>query len=332
MSGNSQPAKGAPRKKKKKRLSKKAKRIMIVIFAAVLLLAALFCAVFFGVFRVRDFVVKGELPYSPQEMISESGIPLGKNLFMADTAGAAEKIASSLPYADEVTVTKKLPSTIVIHARTANKTYAVMMNGGAYAITNEKLKVLEIGASIPDGAMIVEGYTGSGVNALGEELPFGNGMDSESIIEALSSISQAVTESGMKGIEMINIENPDSIYILYEGRIIIRLGNTSDVLKKLSLAQKSIEEENKLSSSQYGEMNVSTVGKASFLPKDYKNMPELVEYMEGKEAAAQAAENEAGAESGEETGEEENGETADEESNDEDSGYGGDYDADNNEE
>ncbi len=332
MSGTNKPENGAPRRKKKKRLSKKAKRIMIVIFAAVLLLAALFCAVFFGVFRVRNFVVSGELPYSPQEITAECGIPLGKNLFLADTEGAAEKIASSLPYADEVTVTKKLPSTIVIHARMANKTYAVMMNGGAYAITNENLKVLEIGASIPEGAMIVEGYTGSGVNALGQELPFGNGMDSESIIDALSSISQAVTESGMKGIEMINIENPDSIYILYEGRIIIRLGNTSDVLKKLSLAQRSIEEENKLSSSQYGEMNVSTVGKASFLPKDYKNMPELVEYMEGKEAVAKIAENEAAAENGEETDETEDGETANEESEENSGDYDSSYDEDYNEE
>ncbi len=325
MSGTNQPAKGAPRKKKKKRLSKKAKRIMIVIFAALLALAALCCAVFFGVFRVRNIVVKGELPYSPQEVTAESGILTGKNLFLTDTAAAAEKIASSLPFADDVTVTKKLPSTIVIHARTADKTYAVMMNGGAYAVTNENLKVLEIGASVPDGAMIVEGYTGSGVNALGQELPFGNGMDSESIVEALSSISQAVKDSGMKGIEMINIENPENIYILYEGRIIIRLGNTSDVLKKLSLAQKSIEEENKLSSSQYGEMNVSTVGKASFLPMDYKNMPELVEYIEGKTAAAEAAENEAGNENEEETGEDNTGEETDEESYAGEDDYDGDY-------
>ena len=288
MSGNANaPAKKKSAKKKRTFLSPKAKKILILIIAAVLIAAALVCALFFGVFRVRKFAVKGEIPYTAQQVIDASGIPLGKNLFTADYEGAKERISTELPYTADIKIAKKLPSTVVITASTAKKTYGVMMPGGTYAITDENLKVLEIGAELPPGTMMVEGYSGSGVNALGRELPFGEGTDDAEIKEALTAISQAVKESEISGIDLINVANPESIYILYDGRIIIRLGNTSDILKKLNLAQKSIEEENKLSDSQYGELKVTAPGRASFIPKDYKDMPELVDYTARKLAAEQ---------------------------------------------
>ncbi len=290
MSGNSKPVKKKAAKKKRAVLSTKAKKILLVITAAVLLAAALVCLLFFGVFRVRKFAVKGDIPYTAQQVTDASGIPLGKNLFTADFESAKERIGTELPYTADIRISRKLPSTVVITASTAVKTYGVMMPGGTYAITDENLKVLEIGAEIPPGTMMVEGYSGSGVNALGRELPFGTQADDEDIKNALAEISRAVKESELKGIDLINIANPESIYILYEGRIIIRLGNTDDILKKLNLAQKSIAEENKLSASQYGELKVTTAGRASFTPKDYKDMPELVDYTARKLAAEQGAE------------------------------------------
>ena len=322
MSDSKKPAAGKTGGKKRSRVSPKFKKILLVICAGIVLVCAFVCAVFFGVFRIRHVTVKGEVPYTAQEVVEAAGIPFGKNLFLTDYDSAIEKISTSLPYTSNIRITKKLPSTVLILVDTAKPVYGVMLPGGTYAITDENLKVLEIGAELTPGTMMVEGYSGSGVNALGKPLPFGNQADDESIKEALAAISSAVNESGMQGIELINISNPDGIYILYDGRIIIRLGNASDVLKKLSLAQKSIEEENKLSTSQYGELNVTAAGRASFMPRDYKDMTELVDYMARKSAQdAEQGEEEDNGESDEDTGED--GETAeeDEEYEDYDNSY-----------
>ncbi len=289
MKGKSAPE--SVKKSPKKRAGKKKKifRIMLTVIVLAAAALAVLAALFFGIFRVRNFSVRGNSPYASAEVAEASGISTGKNIFLADFAAAKENIDSSLPLADNIRISRKLPSTVIITLDTAQRTYALELASGTYAVTNDRLKVIEITGEAPDGTMEVKGFP-AGAAVPGRELDYSTADGSADLKQVLADISEAVGQSEFESIEMINVENPDGIYLIYDGRMIIKLGKAEDVLKKLNLAKKSIDEENKLSSSQYGIMDVSTVGKASFRPKNYKDMPELAEYEESRQAAQESEE------------------------------------------
>ena len=245
--------------------------------------------VFLLLFRVRNITVKGTTSYTNAEIIEKSGIETGENLFFIDYEEAEERIEQLLPYCDNVKIKKKLPSTIVINVEQAKETYSVMIGTGIFAITNEDMKVLEVTGEYRSDIITVEGHSDVIAYEVGKELPFTNEVGDDPVKEALTEVSQAITDSEFEGVEYINIEDDSKIYLIYDDRIIIRVGDTNNILQKLALAKKALDEENQLSTSQYGELDISEIKKAVFAPKDYKNMDDLISYDESK-AAAQVSE------------------------------------------
>ncbi len=267
------------RKKKKYKLKKIIKRTVTVLLAAVALALGAFL-----LFRVHSFKIEGNIPYSKEEVITASGIKKGDSLFSLDTQTAKKNIELQLPYADDVRISKKLPFTVVIKAKKAKQTYAVLMGKGVYAITNENTKILEVSSVIPEGTIMVEGGIKSSNYAIGTKVDFAQENGDEAIRMALTDISMATESSSLENIDYINVADYSNIYLIYEDRIIIKVGGAGDLIQKISLAKKSLAEENKLSSTQYGELDVSAVSKAVFMPKDYKNMDALVAYDENMAA------------------------------------------------
>ncbi len=296
---------------KKRRLRKALVRIAVLVIC--LIIAAV--VIFFALFRIKTITVKAPDRYTSAQVIEKSGLETGKNLFLTDYDSACESIEKMLPYCDNVKITKKLPSTVVINAAPANVTYSVIIGKGVFAITNEDMKVLEVTGTPAEGTVIVEGHSDAISYETGSELPFTDEPGDDPVKQALSQVSQAIAESEITGIEYINVEDKNNIYLIYDGRIIIRMGSTSDALQKITLAGKAIAEENRLSSAQYGEMDVTQSEKAVFAPKDYKNMDELVAYNSNTEEAGELPEDESPEDEGEkneEETEEETGEAAEE--------------------
>ena len=263
------------RKKKKKKITLIIKRAIPVLVLIVLIALGVFM-----LFRVHSFKIEGNIPYSKEEVIAASGIKKGDSMFTIDTDAIKKSVESQLPYADNVRISKKLPFTVVIKAKKAKQTYAVVMNKGVYAITNESTKILEVSSVIPEGTIMVEGNIKSLNYVIGANVDFAQENGNEAIRTALTDISMATQSSSLENIDYINVADYNNIYLIYEDRIIIKVGGADDLIQKLSLAKKSLAEENKLSSTQYGEMDVSAVSKAVFMPKDYKDMDALVTFDE----------------------------------------------------
>ena len=271
---------GKTKKRKKNKKLIKALRIMIaVIVAAIVLFVA-------GIIllRVRSYDVEGDVPYSDAEVITASGVVNGKSMLNLDLEEIKNNIETQLPYMDNVRITKRLPFTLVIKGETAKEVYAVILTKGLYAITNSDTKILEVSSVIPDGTIMVEGTLGSFNYTIGTKVDFVCEGETDDVRTSLAEISSALDESGFDEISYINVTDNNDIYLIYNDRIIIRLGSSDNLEKKLSLAKKSIDEENKLSSSQYGELDVSASSKAIFAPKDYKDMTTLVEFDENMAA------------------------------------------------
>ena len=248
---------------------------ILVISTVLVVLSVVFC-------RVAKFTVTGESPYSRDEIVNSIKACEGKSLFFIKTESLEDLVESALPYTDNVRISKQYPRGLRIEVSTAKKAYAVELSKNYYAVTNGKLKVLEATDTLPAEAVTVKGRPISTFSP-GQVLSFTGKAGDDAIRDALIEVSNAIEDTELKDINMINIGDENNIYLVYDNRIIVKIGKAENLANKLSLAKKSLDEENKLSPAQYGELDVTINKKAVFAPDDLKDLPELVEFLEEQE-------------------------------------------------
>ena len=258
-------------------------RLAIVITAFTLLICMIICPiVLFAAFRVRTFTVDGTSPYTQEEIIEASGIKLGKSLLFADTDEASASIEKTLPYTKNVKITRKLPSGIIIRFEETSKAFAIRTANGFYALTNSDLKVLELAAQPPEGVALIEGAVPV-IAEPGMKLSFlSDEKENDSVLSLLGTITGAIAVSGMKDVNLINISSASDIYFIYQGRIVMKFGDSSELASKISLGQRVIGEENTIDPDQSGTINLTVPKKAYFSPSDPDDIKELVEFNGGE--------------------------------------------------
>lgn len=268
------------RQERVKKLKRKRNfRLAIVIAAFALVLCIILSPVLlFAVFKVDGFSIEGDSLYTEEEIIAASGIVQGKSIFFADLDEAKVNIESKLPYTNNVQLSRKLPDTIIIRLESTDKAYAVEKSEGLYALTNRDFKVLEIAGVIPEGVVPVIGATPFSAEP-GKPLSFvDEGEDVDATLNLIKSISSAVADSGLSDVNLISVRSRSNIYLIYQERIVMRLGDSSDIDKKIELGKNVIAEEDTIDSTQVGIINLSVPKKAFFKPSDIKDIPEFDEY------------------------------------------------------
>ena len=260
-------------------------RLAIVATAFILLLCLIVSPIIvFAVFRVKTFKVEGASPYTSEQIISASGIQQGKSLIFADLDEAAASIEKTLPYTDNVKLTKKLPSGIIIRLEETSAGFAVEMSGGMFALTNSELKVLELSGEVPEGAAVITGAVPVKAEA-GSVISF-SAEEEDKTLSLIKQITRSVAENGMEDINLIDVSEKNNIYLIYQGRIVMQLGDSSDLASKLSLGQRVISQENTIDPAQFGTVNLTVAKKAYFNPSDFNDVSELVKYRENYVAEA----------------------------------------------
>ena len=276
------PEERALRVKKLKR--KRNFRIAIVVTGFVLAISLIITPIIvFAGFRVRSFDVEGDAPYTIEEVVAASGIVEGKSLILADIAQAKENIEKTLPYTDDVRITRKLPSSIVIRVGSTAKAYALALSNGTYAMLDGNMKVLEYAPEVPEEITVIKGAIPVKAD-IGEVLAFinedtGDDEDTETGDRTLSlilEITKGIAENEIKDIDLIDVSSRSSIYLIYQGRIVLNLGDSSEIPAKLSLGHRVINEENAISLTQSGTVNLTVPKKAYFNPSDPDDIKELV--------------------------------------------------------
>lgn len=268
---------------------RKLKKIIVLALAAVILLGALGTAGFFTLFRVRNIQVFGEIPYSRGEITDAGGIHGGDNLFLVNLEKAASDIELKLPHTDNVEAVRKLPSTIVYNVSTSVPVFSLLMPDGSYVLANDKLKAIDISVTPAEDSIIIDGGDLPQRPTVGKKisfiLPSSGGEDNgeekpDKVADAIIRMMNGSHKDLMGKVSLINVENSDGISLVFDRRIIIRLGDGENIDSKLTLAAKAMESEDVLSSLQYGELSIYSGGKAVFSPKNYKDMTALAYYLE----------------------------------------------------
>lgn len=248
--GNSVERYYASKKKRQKRKRVRIYSVLILISIAVFITLSL--TVFFN---ITSFEVSGNKTYSTEQIITAAGLSEGDNLFRLNKFKMIEKLLVDLPYLQEVTISRRLPTTLCIEVKETTATFTAYKDG-KYVLLSDQLKILGSADKVPKGVAFIVGDTVKEI-ASGYEAVFENG--SEEIIKNI--VAQTKDEFWTKQIGAVDVSQRYNLRVYYQNnRVKILLGNSDKLGDKLQMACEAIK---KNSSSEYARIDI-TDGKAAY--------------------------------------------------------------------
>lgn len=184
-------------------------------------------------FQVRNIQVNGNKFYTDEEISIASGVAEGDNLFFINRFSAASRIFAKLPYVEEISIDRKLPSSLIIQVIESEAIAYVETDNGLWAI-DRSCKLLSK-VSTADASALIEV---KGITALSPAE--GEMMDSPEagedtinyLSEMLHQISALNLRHDINTIDMSNQSNPQFDYI---ERFAVKMGRYENVGYKFQL-------------------------------------------------------------------------------------------------
>ena len=227
--------------------------VAVVVVAAVF--AVLSLTVLFNVSEVK--VAKAGKHYQPEQIIEAADVEVGDNMVATNWDRVKEKVERKLPYVLSLEIKKTASGKITFSVMDDTATLVFKTSKG-YALADANCKVLEIVKEKPKNKGLTLLTVKNRINAdPGETISFAD--DGESIL--YDTIRTAIKNSGIGNITGIDISDPENIYLEYQSRYRLYLGNSEDIEYKLREAKKIIAEEDENDPNQIGEINLSILKK-----------------------------------------------------------------------
>ena len=227
--------------------------VAVVVVAAVF--AVLSLTVLFNVSEVK--VAKAGKHYQPEQIIEAADVDVGDNMVATNWDRVKEKVERKLPYVLSLEIKKTASGKITFSVMDDTATLVFKTSKG-YALADANCKVLEIVKEKPKNKGLTLLTVKNRINAdPGETISFAD--DGESIL--YDTIRTAIKNSGIGNITGIDISDPENIYLEYQSRYRLYLGNSEDIEYKLREAKKIIAEEDENDPNQIGEINLSILKK-----------------------------------------------------------------------
>ena len=238
-----------------KKRRKKRKKLMFYTLLTVLMvivIAVLSLTVFFN---ISHFEVNGSAHYSDSQIIEASELKEGQNMFRLNKFKIINRLKSALPYLSEVTIRRKLQSSMSITVVEA-EAFAYLQSGGGYSIVDENLKVLEKVTSRPEGLTEIKGFKAESAE-VGQTLT-----SSEDTVQTLLYFTRTIKDVfGEGGITEITAEKMYELGFVYDGRITVLIGTAQDLDEKLKLVKYTIDEN---PSKEYARIDASANNQAVY--------------------------------------------------------------------
>lgn len=219
--------------RKKRRRNMSLYYVLIIIFVV---LAMIFLS-FTYFFRIKTIDVSGNTLYTTEQVIEQSGVKMGDNLFRTDTEAVENRISSAFPYFESVNVKRNLASTLSITLKEATPAVSINYNDNEFMVVSTTGRILEVGLSSPrDGTAEVYGMEMT-------ELRSGTQYEDKDSIKK-TVLDEIITESkklGLNKITKIGMTERTDIRLIYNGTIKIKLGSSQDIPFKLSYIKSVID-------------------------------------------------------------------------------------------
>ncbi len=112
-------------------------------------------------FKINTIEVEGNVHYTEEEIVSASGVNLGDNLLLTRDTTVVARLLTQLPYVSSVTLSHRLPDTLVITVAESDAQAAIYDGSGSWWLMDSSGKLLELLAS-DTGSTSDDGETSSG--------------------------------------------------------------------------------------------------------------------------------------------------------------------------
>lgn len=247
------------------RLLRKKHRKKIVRHINYILLSFLMCVIFTIIcmalfLKIETIQVIGNERYSAEDIKNISGIAVGQNMYSINKKDAISLITEKYPYINGVVIRRTLPSTLTFRiTEDAPKYYTELC--GEYFVLAENLRVLERTAQDPhviNDSLIKLHLSGISKAVVGESLEFKKTLTFDYISDFIEVLEK---NEIISKVSEIDVSNKYNIYVHYQGRFKIYLGDTTDADMKLTFARLMIEtfEEDKRGTVDAHDISVGSV-------------------------------------------------------------------------
>lgn len=207
--------------------------VLILLFFIAILIMSL-------AFRVSKIEVVNASEYTDAEIIAASGIERGANLFFVDRFQAASMIFSDLQYMDTISITRKLPNTIIIQAE-GSAPAAYMKIDDAYWLLDRSGKMLGTTDSLT-AESYPEIRSFSAASAVEGETMIVQDTDAErlAVLQTILPVIKAEDLSSM--IKWIDLKDPANPSLRYDNRITAYLGSEGDIAYRIALLKNAVSQ------------------------------------------------------------------------------------------
>ncbi len=191
--------------------------------------------VLFGVsvfFRIAVIEVTGADKYTPERIISVSGVKVGDNLVIVDASNVAQTISDNLPYLSDVTVEKLVPDKLLIRVVESKPLATVGFEDHNWVI-DQTGRVLEEAESGSDVALIT--IIGMNVEDVIVGKPLVVGGETTKLRFLTNVLTEIVNAGIADDVGVIDMSNIAKISFIYTDTYSVTLGSGEDVAYKLSL-------------------------------------------------------------------------------------------------
>lgn len=244
----------------RRRRRRRGNRTLHYMLLLIILLATGAILSFTVFFKIEGVEVLGADKYTPDEIAAASGVVLEENLLRIDKEVIRHNLLEKFPYIAEVTVRRKLPPVVEITVTQEEPAGAILQEGEVVLISWEG-KVLERGVLlVPADVPLVKGIDASGVQpggilgaytppklAAGQELTAAQEAEkekAEGIQERLVMfryLLEAMEQTGFTSLTNVDLTDRLNMQIMYENRILLKLGSEAQLTDKLRTIQFVLE-------------------------------------------------------------------------------------------
>jgi len=232
-----------------------------IIFFTVLTLIMLFIVLFFTpLFNIKHINIYGNSKIETAVIKQAVGSIEEENLFRLSKRKIVKNI-STLPYVDDVKITKKvLPVGINVNV-TECMPVGYVVFGNEYVAIDKNLKVLEVSDMVFEGIGEIAGIDATAANP-GSILASD---DAEKLKIVEECISVLIDNEIISKIGKIDFSDMSNIVFTYENRLNVVCGSSIDFSKKAGMLIKAVNS-SKLTANSRGTMDISISGKAIYTP------------------------------------------------------------------
>lgn len=227
-------------KEQEKRNKKKRKIVGIIKYGslAILFVTVILCAMFSPLFNIKTIEVEGNEIISVNEIISLSQIQIDENTFKLNKRKIINQIKENV-YIDEVIITRKLPSNIIIKVEERKPAY-LLEYAGSYIYLDKQGYMLEINTEKLELPILQGAATETSEFVVGNRLCI---EDLEKLSSLIKIMELAKLNEISNLITRIDIENKQNIKLIFETKDkIAYLGDATNLIDKIPLVKKILEE------------------------------------------------------------------------------------------